>query len=147
MVVRKNPKVKKQRGHKTHGWGSMKKNRGAGNKGGKGNAGSGKRGDSRKPTLWKKGIKLGKFGFKKYGIKKEVKTIDLSALDAKLDELVKSKKASVDKDIYTINLSELGYTKLLGRGKITKKVNITVGKVTGKATDKVTAAGGQVNAE
>ena len=33
--MQKKKKVTKQRGHKTHGWGSKKKHRGAGNRGGR----------------------------------------------------------------------------------------------------------------
>ena len=61
----KKKKLVKQRGSKTHGWGSKKKHRGAGNRGGKGNAGSGKRADQKKPSFWKsKDWKYGIYGFK-----------------------------------------------------------------------------------
>ena len=39
------------RGTSSHGWGSKKKHRGAGHRGGKGMAGSGKRADQKKPTI------------------------------------------------------------------------------------------------
>ena len=42
MVVNKRKKNLRQRAGTTHGYGSMKKNRGAGNREGRGNAGAGK---------------------------------------------------------------------------------------------------------
>ena len=39
MTTRRKKKVTKQRGSKTHGWGSKKKHRGAGSRGGRGRAG------------------------------------------------------------------------------------------------------------
>lgn len=147
MVINKDKKVKKQRGSKTHGYGSMKKNRGAGNRGGRGNAGSGKRADTIKPSLWKRRVKLQKFGFKKHGIKPDVKTIDIRELESRLDELVKNKFAQSDKDLYTIDLRKAGYTKLLGNGQATKKMNITVDNCSGKAAEKIAAAGGAIQGQ
>ena len=48
MVTNKRSKDTRQRGSNTHGWGAMKKHRGAGHRGGRGNAGTGKRGDAKK---------------------------------------------------------------------------------------------------
>ena len=62
MPARKGKKVVKHRGHKTHGYGSMKKNRGAGNRGGRGMAGTGKRADTKKPSVWSAKY-FGKNGF------------------------------------------------------------------------------------
>ena len=53
MSVNKRKKNTRMRAKTTHGYGSMKKNRGAGNRGGRGMAGSGKRADQIKPTILK----------------------------------------------------------------------------------------------
>ena len=53
MPVNKRKKATRFRAKTTHGYGSMKKNRGAGNRGGRGMAGSGKRADQKKPTILK----------------------------------------------------------------------------------------------
>ena len=79
MIIKKRTKNSRQRAGTTHGWGSMKKHRGAGNRGGVGNAGSGKRGDSKKPSFWKK-KKFGMHGFKKKGICIKIHSINLSGL-------------------------------------------------------------------
>ena len=44
----------------------------------------------------------------------------------------------------SINLSELGYDKLLGKGKINKALDITVNEASSLAIKKVEAAGGSV---
>ena len=43
-----------------------------------------------------------------------------------------------------INLTELGYTKLLGTGKITKPLTIQVASFSKSAEEKVAAAGGKI---
>ena len=49
-----NIRKKRMRGTKTHGWGSKKKHRGAGNRGGRGMAGAGKRAEHKKTLILKK---------------------------------------------------------------------------------------------
>jgi large subunit ribosomal protein L15 len=44
------------------------------------------------------------------------------------------------------NLTKLGYGKLLGRGRITRAVTVTVASCSAQAKEKVEKAGGQVNA-
>ena len=62
MTTNRRKKDVKQRGSHTHGWGSKKKHRGAGNRGGKGMASTGKRSDAVKPSFWKERY-FGKHGF------------------------------------------------------------------------------------
>lgn len=135
MTARRHKKVKKYRGSKTHGCGSMKKRRGAGNRGGRGNAGSGKRGDANKQSFIKSRY-FGKKGFKKKGIKPYIKTINLSDVEKIL--------ASAEKDIKEIDLVSQGYTKLLGNGNISKQINIKILSASKSAIEKVKAAGGNV---
>ncbi len=47
----------------------------------------------------------------------------------------------------SINLGEIGYDKLLGKGRIDRAINITVSKASALAVSKVEAAGGSVNIE
>jgi large subunit ribosomal protein L15 len=122
----KRKKVTKYRGSKTHGCGSMKKRRGAGNRGGRGMAGTGKRGDARKPSVLRNRY-FGKHGFtpKAYTRRISINVYELSAYGDK------------------VNLKELGYDKLLGKGKA-PKCEVTVAGATKKAIDKIEAAGGKV---
>src|SRR3989344_7348686 len=125
MVVHKRKKSIKFRGSKSHGWGSKKKHRGSGNRGGKGLAGTGKRAAQKKPTLWNlygSGY-LGKHGFTPHGKpnkEKAINTINLINIDEYKDGWVKKGVAELKEGAYIIDLKKLGYTKLLAEGKATK---------------------------
>ena len=134
--MHKRKKSSRYRASKTHGCGSMKKRRGKGNKGGAGRSGSGKRGDQKKPTYWKE--KIGKIGFKKKGIKPNIKTINM----LKVERLISKGILKEESGIY--DLDKLGYNKLLGKSKITKKFKIKVQKASKKVVENIKKVGGEV---
>lgn len=144
MVVRKRKKKSRMRATTTHGWGSRKKHRGAGNRGGRGMAGTGKRGDAKKPSIWGNVKYFGKYGFKRNVRKKEIKPINIIELEKKLDDYVEKKLVTLQKDVYVVDLAKLGFQKLLGDGKVTKKLKINSMYASKKAVDKVKKAGGEV---
>lgn len=130
MKTSKRKKVRRLRGSKTHGWG-VKKHRGAGNKGGTGMAGSGKRAQSKKMFILKY------YGPEYYGgkgfnvpasVKNDVKAINIRDLPLKEN----------------VNLTEMGYDKLLAKGKPKLKHNITVSSFSAKAKEKIEKAGGKI---
>lgn len=129
-MMNKRKKNTRQQGSKTWGWGAMKKHRGKGNKGGAGNAGSGKRGDAKKPANWNDRKYFGKYGFKRK--KKELLTLSIATIEQK----------------YTtesiLDMTKLGFDKLLGQGTPTKKYNITIAKASKKAIEKIKKAGGTI---
>ena len=127
MVTSKRKKVTKYRGSKTHGSGSMKKRRGAGNRGGRGLAGTGKRADHKKQSIIKEyGTKyFGKFGFKVPYKKIKINAVNLSFIEEHLQNYLKKGLIKEKDGVYEINLDSLGYNKLLGSGKLTKKFNIS----------------------
>ncbi len=140
----KRKKNTRLRGSHTHGGGSKKKRRGAGNRGGRGKAGSGKRGDAKKPLYWKnKRENYGKLGFKN-GSPSKIKTININVLNDKIDSLVNQKKAELKNNTYVIDLTKLKIGKLLGAGTTTKKFEIIVDSASQKAIEKITKAGGSV---
>ncbi|MCK5138975.1 MAG: uL15 family ribosomal protein [Nanoarchaeota archaeon] len=143
MTSIKRKKNSRQRGSCTHGWGAMKKHRGKGNKGGSGMAGTGKRGDAKKPVIWKSKY-FGKYNFKKKGIKKEVKPINLDELEKKLSKLLIEKKVNKEGDMFIINLPSIGYNKLLGKGRVSNKLKIIVDAASKKAIVKVQEKGGEI---
>jgi len=116
MVVRRKKKILKRRGRGS-GYGSKKKHRGGGSRGGRGLAGLHKH---KVMTMIKyMPDHFGKKGFKvPKAVKKEVKAINLKELDSRVEEFVKEGKAKKEKDTIRINLLELGYEKLLGTGKV-----------------------------
>lgn len=135
MPIHKRKKFTRQRGSKTHGWGSTKKHRGAGNRGGRGKAGTGKRADTKKPTI------INLFGnnyFGKKGFKRPQKMIK-GKITININQLNNFDKTD-------LNLKEMGYNKLLGKGKLIKKLNIIVPEFSKKAKEKIEKIGGTINA-
>ena len=132
--MKKRKKNSRQRGGTTHGWGAMKKHRGAGNRGGRGNAGSGKRGDAKKPSYWKDNKYFGMSGFVRKGKKIQYKCINIGQLEALAKKIGKTE----------LNLADYGYNKLLGTGSIKKPLKILVDYATQKAISKMSTAKGEL---
>ena len=145
MPVTKRKKFTRQRGSMTHGWGAKKKHRGSGNRGGFGMAGTGKRADQKKPSIINEyglDVYFGKHGFTRPSGKKEVNATNLSYIEENLDKLLASNKAKKDAGIIIVNLSELGYDKLLGSGSVSRKLKITAKSFSKGAIKKIEEAGG-----
>jgi len=142
MVVRKRKKALRQRGSKTHGWGSKKKHRGAGNRGGKGMAGSGKRSDSKKPSIWSNKY-FGKHGFSSKSTK-IINPVNLDYLEENVYRLISKKLVNKENDVFSVDLEKLGFNKLLGSGKVQSKYKIKVPYASKKAIEKVKGSGGEV---
>lgn len=133
----------RQRAGTTHGWGSMKKHRGAGSRGGRGMAGTGKRGDQKKTAIDHTKY-FGPKGFVYRRVADNRPSLNLGHLDTRIDTLVAKNKATKKGDMYTLDLHALGYKKLLATGEVKNKYTITVEAATEKAVEKITAAGGKV---
>ena len=139
MAARKRAKKSRLRGSHTHGWGEKKHHRKAGSRGGKGRAGSGKRADQKKPMYWGEG-RTTKRGF----IAKNIP--DSNAINiGEITLMIEHKKIEKKGSNYDVNLTELGYTKLLSKGAAKYPMNITVAAASEKAVAKVTEKGGSVN--
>ena len=134
MPVRFSKKVKKQRGSMTHGWGSKKKHRGAGSRGGRGMAGMKKHKKSLMLKLYPD--KFGKRGFKIPQKVKRIKgteAINLKALDV----------YAVGTGNTEIDVVKLGFHKVLSTGKLTQALTIKAPVFTEKAKKKIEEAGGK----
>ncbi len=132
MVVHRRKKVLKKRGKRTYGYGSHKKHRGGGSRGGRGKAGRKKHKKSwvmrYQPDYY------GKRGFKiPSKAKKETKAITLRDIDILAKKLNKTE----------INLSELGYDKVLSTGSLTQALTIKAKKIVEKAKQKIESMGGK----
>jgi len=139
----KQKKVVRYRGSKTHGGGSMKKRRGAGNRGGCGMAGTGKRADGKKPSIWKNTKYFGVHGFTSR--KKREKQVNLHYIESRAETLTREGVIKTKEGFYIINLKELGYRKLLSKGNVTRKYKIDCDSATPAAIEKIKKAGGTVN--
>jgi len=147
MKTMRRSKTSRLRGTHTHGYGSKKKHRGAGSRGGRGMAGTGKRGDVKKPVIWKDKKYFGKHGFKKKNISIKINAITITAVEQMMDILIGKKAAEEKAGTFEIDLKKAGYNKLLSTGKATKKMNITVPYASAKSVEKIKAAGGSVKTE
>lgn len=142
MVVRKKKKVRKFRGKRSYGYGSHKKHRGGGSRGGRGKAGLHKH-------KWSYTVKyapehFGKRGFKRpKGIVKRVESINLKELDQIAESLIEQKLAEKEGDKIKINVSNLGFQKVLGSGKLTKPLIIEAKYFSKLAIKKLEKSNGQ----
>ena len=141
------------RGTRTQGYGRVGQHRKAGQRAGKG-----------KTTQWKKSKKsyylkqkelgfpdpdwdFGKRGFKRpQDINRiyNVNALNLKDLDSKIEDLTLKNIATKSGNTYTINLKDINIQKILGRGEINKKINLTVSKASKRAIEKIELAGGKV---
>ena len=128
MVSRTN----KFRGSRYHGRGK-KAGRGAGKRGGRGNAGLNKH-----KVMTRLKYMPGHWGMHGFNRHPSLRTVNSS-----INVGVVSEIATEDK----IDLTELGYDKLLGGGQISKSLHIIVKEASSRAIEKVEAAGGKVEME
>ena len=135
-------KGRKMRGSRTHGHGRGRShNRGSGNRGGKGNAGTGKKADTKKPTHWNNPKYFGKYGFQG---SQALTVINVADIDARIESLMLSGKVKEGSTV-ALNLTDLGYEKLLGTGSLRYPVTVTVAAASKAAIEKVQKAGGTVS--
>ncbi len=133
----KERKTRKMRGSRTHGYGRIGQHRDAGSRG--------HRKVGRHKHLWSyvtahEPNYFGKHGFTSpRSLKRKEKVINV----AKLDEIAVL-SAEKEKGKTHVNLTSLGYTKLLGTGKITKPLTVTVSACSKTAEEKIKKAGGQI---
>ncbi|MCD6432246.1 50S ribosomal protein L15 [Candidatus Bathyarchaeota archaeon] len=134
-------KTRKKRGSRTVGYGRVGQHRKSGSKGMR-KAGRHKQG-------WSYVIKyepeyFGKRGFTSpKSLRRRVNIINVGTLDEIAEEVSTEKK----KDKLFIDLENLGYTKLLGKGKVTKPLIIKVSSYSKSAAEKIKEAGGRILTE
>jgi len=91
---------------------------------------------------------FGRSGFKRHpSIVKDVSVLNVGDLDGRIENLTKSGKAEHKSGVYSIDLSNLGVNKLLGSGRVSNKIKVTVACATKKAIEKIEAAKGSVDAQ
>jgi large subunit ribosomal protein L15 len=123
------------RGSRTQGYGRIGQHRDAGSRG--------HRKVGKHKHLWSQVCNekipyFGKHGFHSpQALHSKEKTLNLKQLDA-LSQTI---------DTTEINLTALGYTKLLGTGKITQALTITVASCSKSAAEKMKTAGGKLITE
>lgn len=132
------------RGRRTCGWGSRKKHRGSGQRGGVGMAGTGKKAGQKIPFLKKyfpKGY-LGKKGFKSIGQRFSTKpmAINLEDIDKRAEEF--EKRGMLKKTAEGKELNLEGF-KVLGDGELKEKLIINAACFSKTAREKIESIGGK----
>jgi len=130
--------TRKRRGYRFAGWGQVGQHRDSGSRGGFGKAGLGKH-------HWIYTLKHDREYFGKHGFKlNRPIPITLNIID--IPPLMKYVENTEDKN-QTLNLKNLGYEKLLGKGKLESnlKITIIINKASKKAIEKIEAAGGSLS--
>ena len=131
-------KSRRQRGSRYCGWGQIGQHRAAGSRGGVGGAGKHKHFWIR--TILEEPEHFGHDTFNSFNpnlVQRWVNIRDLDAVFAKHGKTDESGRVVLD-------LTSLGYDKLLGGGSINGAYTVKVAKVTESARSKIEAAGGEV---
>ena len=135
-------RTRKMRGTRTHGRGK-KHGRGHGDRGGTGNAGLHKH--KFKWMLIYEPDHFGAHGFFRHhdGLGQTF-SINVQDVERRLDGFVAQGAAAKSGDAFDVDLGKAGFQKLLGGGRATVALRITVAAATDGAKAKVAAAGGAV---
>ncbi|HUW86369.1 MAG TPA: uL15 family ribosomal protein [Methanoregula sp.] len=134
-------KRSKYRGSRTCGGGTHKNRRGAGNRGGRGRAGI----NAHHFVKWYKemgGPVFGKNGFSNSS-QCAVTVMDVGIIDQIVPSLLAQGIAKTDGDAIVINTADMGIDKVLGSGKVTKKLNISSQAFSEAAKVKIEKMGGK----
>jgi large subunit ribosomal protein L15 len=132
-----NRKIRKKRGSRTQGYGRIGQHRSRGCKGFR-NPGRHKQGWSY--ILRYEPDYYGKKGFtspKSKGLKENIVNVE------DLDEIAQIFAKKNKKDL-TLDLTNLGYTKLLGKGRIRLPLMVNISSYSNNAAEKIKEAGGQI---
>ncbi|PAV06650.1 uL15m family ribosomal protein [Methanosphaera cuniculi] len=140
-MIRKTKKIRKQRGSRSVGGGCTKKRRGAGHRGGRGLAGGNKH-----LKTWMVINDPNHFG--KYGFKRPQKTIqkfnpiNLSTINDNVEKYLDAEIATKEDGQIVIDITELGYNKVLGKGSLSEAMTIKAPQFSKSAIAKIEDAGG-----
>lgn len=144
MVVRRRKKSRKLRGRtRTMGWGRIGQHRKSGSRGGFGLVGFHKH-------KWTWTVKYAPHWFGKHGftqpptIVAEINAINVGELDEIAQDMLRQGIAKKENNKVVIDVSILGFNKVLGKGKITLPLKVITPAITERAREKIEAAGGEV---
>jgi large subunit ribosomal protein L15 len=134
-------KRSKYRGSRTCGGGTHKNRRGAGNRGGRGRAGI----NAHHFVHWY--MELGGPVFGKDGFFNKtqitVTSIDVGVLDQIVPSLLAQGIAKMEGDAIVISTADMGIDKVLGSGRVTKKMNLSAQAFSAQAKTKIEKMGGK----
>jgi len=131
-------KTRKKRGSRTVGYGRVGQHRDQGSKGYR------KSGRHKRGWSWVQRYEpdyFGKNGFTSpQSLRQHVNVINVG----RLDEIVEKVSVEKEEGKLFVDLETLGFTKLLGTGRVTKPLTVKVASCSKSAVEKIKEAGGQV---
>ena len=141
MVCRRRSIRSRLRGARTCGYGSRKKHRGKGSKGGRGMAGTGKRAGQMR-TYVLKYFPEGYFGKRGFTSRKtRLNEINLADIQKNLNEFIKKGIAKKTNEGIEINLKDY---KILSKGELKDKFLIKASAFSEKAKEKISKQGSKI---
>jgi large subunit ribosomal protein L15 len=133
-------KTRRLRGSRCHGWGRSGQHRDSGMQGGHGNAGWKRH---RWSSVIRYGWEIGTTGFVPVNPKYR-RAINIDQLSQNLQTLSELGRTKSSGNRIEVDLGEMGYTKLLGKGNITQPLRIIVAQCSEMAASKISRAGGEI---
>ncbi len=144
MVVRRRKKSRRLRGRtRTMGWGRIGQHRKSGARGGFGAVGYQKH-----KRFWM--IKYAPNWYGKHGFTRppvivaEIRGINVGEVDEIARFLLSTGNPVKENDKIVIDVTELGFNKVLGAGKVTLPIKLITPSITERAREKIEKAGGEV---
>jgi large subunit ribosomal protein L15 len=131
-------RTRKKRGSRTHGYGRVGQHRCTGSKG--------MRNVGRHKHLWSYVIRYEPdyFGKKGFTSPKSLRKKENAINVGKLEEIAEEVSTEKESGKSFIDLKSMGYTKLLGTGKVTKPISVKVASCSKSAAEKIKEVGGQI---
>ena len=133
-------KRSKFRGSRTCGGGTHKNRRGAGNRGGRGRAGH--RDHRFSHYLLYGEIHNGKDGFTS-PTSSPTPAVGIGRLDQMAESLLATGAATREGDLIVVNAAAIGVEKVLGTGRVTRKLKVSARAFSVQAKEKIESLGGQ----
>ncbi|MHA1268729.1 MAG: uL15 family ribosomal protein [Candidatus Helarchaeota archaeon] len=141
---RPDKKIKKHRGSRTCGYGTQGQHRKGGQRGGRGVAGGKKH--KRSYLIKYKPNYFGKHGFKRPPCRQyKDNVINLGKINNLIPKLIQKNIAKKEDKLITLNVSDIGYDKVLGVGYLKYPLNITAKKFSKRAIQKIQELGGKIH--
>lgn len=140
MATRKR-KVRKQRGSRTHGWGTSGQHRGSGMRGGYGKVGLFRH---KKSAVIRYGSRVRKKTLLPKPSPKQRSVTSVGQLEDLLAHPEYAHAVSEHDGKKLLDLRSLGYAKLLGSGKIRVPILVRIDRFSKSAAAKIEAAGGRI---
>ncbi len=145
MANRKKKKINKTRGRRGSGYGFTKGHRKSGQRGGKGAAGSKKH--HYQKVMAEDPHYFGKHGFTRpQRVVEDVSVLNVRDIDMRADQLVEDGLGEKKGKRYEIDVSKMGIDKVLGAGRVTRKLDLRgIEDISDSAKRKITEKGGTID--